>query len=336
MGASLAGNGAEPSRGPLTPGLWLMRRLSPRIRLALVLALAVLPALPWLSPAGRLAALPHAWIPLLVVALYGWVCAALAARNGEPPAVPSEAVAPAPPLIQALRSDAGGALAAADAEPSAAPSDPGSPLPAPTGPMPEPDPRPATAAVAMAVPEPADLRVGNAEVRGTTDEIARRVVGTSGLLDACSKSAADALADIEALADEDRHARKLLSALRGRTLQLDQRCHALAQAALQAARDEEGAARLGKQLQAVEALVLHIHQLAERLGAAEHQHGARMESLRRSVERVDGCAERGLRESHQIMQLTRRVFSTLEAAEQDLRRVEAGADGRDDPVCRRG
>jgi hypothetical protein len=184
--------------------------------------------------------------------------------------------------------------------------------------------------MATALPEPADFRVGNAEVRGATDEIARRVVGTSGLLDASSKAAADALADIEALHDEDRYAQKLLSALRGRMLQLEQRCHALVRPVLQAAQGEPGAAQLNKQLQAVEALLLHVHQLAERLGAVEHQHGARLESLRRSVERVDGYAERGLRESQQILLLTRRIFSTLDATEQDLRRVEAGTGAGDD------
>ena len=49
-----------------------------------------------------------------------------------------------------------------------------------------------------------------------------------------------------------------------------------------------------------------------------------MESLRRSVERIDGYAERGLRESQQILLLTRRIFGTLDAAEHDLRRVEGG------------
>ena len=101
-------------------------------------------------------------------------------------------------------------------------------------------------------------------------------------------------------------------------LQLEQRCHALVRPVLQAAQGEPGAAQLNKQLQAVEALLLHVHQLAERLGAVEHQHGARLESLRRSVERVDGYAERGLRESQQILLLTRRIFSTLDATEQDL------------------
>jgi hypothetical protein len=248
------------------------------------------------------------WTP--GVRLMRRIRAVLAARSGESPgawAAAAEVPSPAPPV---------------HAEPCGSPSDPPPPLPA--------SPQTEPGDMATALPEPADFRVGNAEVRGATDEIARRVVGTSGLLDASSKAAADALADIEALHDEDRYAQKLLSALRGRMLQLEQRCHALVRPVLQAAQGEPGAAQLNKQLQAVEALLLHVHQLAERLGAVEHQHGARLESLRRSVERVDGYAERGLRESQQILLLTRRIFSTLDATEQDLRRVEAGTGAGDD------
>ncbi len=306
MSTPLAGKVAEPGWGPWTPGVRLMRRIPSGVRLVLMLALALLPALPWLSPSVRLS---HVWLPLLAVALYGWVCAVLAARSGEP------AVALA---------------AAAESRSPAAPAhaEPGLSSLAPQPPTPL-SPEPGPGATAMTMPEPADFRVGCAEVRGATDEISRRVVGTSGLLDASSKAAADALADIEALHDEDRHAQKLLSALRGRMLQLEQRCHGLVRAALPSAQGEQGAAQLNKQLQAVEALLLHVHQLAERLGAVEHQHGARMESLRRSVERVDGYSERGLREAQQILQLTRRVFSTLDAAEQDLLRVEVGGGAHD-------
>lgn len=297
----LAAKVAEPAWGPWTPGVRLMRRLPPHVRLVLLLALAVLPALPWLLPSVRLA---HGWLALLAVALYGCVCAVLAARSGEP----------AVSLAAAAQSRSPAALP--QAEPSVSPPDV----------QPPPAPEPDAGVTATVLPEPADFRVGHAEVRGAADEISRRVVGTSGLLDASAKAAADALADIEALHDEDRYAQKLLSALRGRMLQLEQRCHALVRPVLQAVPDEAGAAQLTKQLQGVEALLLHVHQLGERLGAVEHQHGARLESLRRSVERVDGYAERGLRESQQILLLTRRIFGTLDAAEHDLRRVE-GASG---------
>jgi hypothetical protein len=39
------------------------------------------------------------------------------------------------------------------------------------------------------------------------------------------------------------------------------------------------------------------------------------------MERVSGHAERGLREAHQVMTLTRRVTGTLDAADQDLVRA---------------
>lgn len=301
MSPPLAGKVAAPAWGPWAPGVRLMRRVPANVRLVLMLALAVLPALPWLWPSVRL---PHAWLPLLAVALYGWVCAVLAARSGEPAVARAAAAQSQPP---------------AHAEPSVSPPE-----------VPLSPPEPDAGVAATALPEPADFRVGHAELRGATDEISRRVVGTSGLLDATAKAAADALADIEALHDEDRYAQKLLSALRGRMLQLEQRCHGLVRPVLQAAQGEPDAAPLNKQLQSVEALLLHVHQLAERLGAVEHQHGARLESLRRSVERVDGYAERGLREAQQILLLTRRIFGTLDAAEHDLRRVEGGSGAGDD------
>lgn len=311
-----------------------MRRISPVLRRAVVLVLALLPVFQWLSTST---VLPQLWLPLLVSAFYGWVCAALAARpepraagpTGDVQAEPFVAPPEGPAALLTSPSDSAAEQAGAAAPttvvadefpvPSALPV-----VPVRDGGPASPEPEPARDTTAL--PEPADFRVGNAEVRGATDEIARRVVGTSGLLDACSKAAADATADIDALCDEDRHAHKWLAVLRSRTLQLDQRCHALANAAQQPADSADGAERLRKQAQAVEMLVLHIHQLAERLGAAGRAHGARLESLRRSVERVDGYAERGLRESQQVMQLTRRIFQTLDAAEQDLRRVERGGD----------
>ena len=332
------GPAVNPGWGPWAPGVWLMQKLSPGVRVALLLALALLPALPWLAPSARLLSLPHAWAPLLAIALYGWACAGLVVGARKPrqesAAVaepgPSTAVATlhseVPPVLPALAAVADGALQTASVlavEPDPL-GDTGPSTPVFAASVPQPVP----AAQTPAVLEPADVRVGHAEIRGATDEIARRVVGASGLLDASSKAAADALADIEALYDEDRHAQKLLLALRGRMLQLEQRGHALMRLALQAAQGEPGVAALNKQLQAVEALLLQAHQLAERLGAVEHQHGTRLESLRRSVERVDGHAERGLRESQQILQLTRRIFNTLDAAEQDLRRVRGTS--RDD------
>ena len=292
------------SWGPLAPGVWLMRHLAPGASAVLLLLLSGLPALPWLLPSAQPMALPQVWVPLLAVALYGWICAGLVWRlRGEPPAASAPAAA-----LPALADGPIAMAAAVVCEPEAGLQPPAE-APQPSVDVPSGSD---TAAVAL---EPADLRVGLAEIRGAVDEIARRVVGAGGLLDACGKAADEALAEIEALRDEERHAQKLLSAMRGRLLLLDRRCHALAHAAApqQALADEPAA-----ELQAALDQVLLCHQLAERLGAAERQHGARMDALCRSMERIGGHAERGLREAHQVMTLTRRVTSTLDAADQDL------------------
>lgn len=297
----------DPGSGLWTPGVWVMRRLPAPLRAALLLALSLLPALPWLAPAAHLPALSGLWVPLLVVALYAWVCAGVVKRPSavqarhEPALAAAASTLPPVPIEAPVEPAAQGAAVDATIEPEPAPVLP----PETASPAPETQP-----AAAPAAQEAADVRVGHAEIRGAADEIARRVVSASGLLDACAKTADQAHADIEALRDEGRHAQKLLASLRGRLLLLDQRCHALAQAA---APDE-----LHPRLQAALAQVLHCHQLAERLGAVERDHGVRMESLRQGVDRIDSHAERGLREAHQVMALTRRVQSALDATEPGL------------------
>jgi hypothetical protein len=341
--APLSGEAAEPGAALWAPGVRLMRALPPGARAALLLVLSLLPLLSWLTPSPRPAALQQAWLPLLAVALYAWVCAGRVwrlrdrsdaaasppraspaheataiAEAGSSEAVSSEAVSsestahvPAPPAPALL--DAHQMPAADVAWPPAAPADEGL--------------RSAAAGDGPPGLDPADLRVGHAEIRGAVDEISRRVVSASGMLDACGKAADQALADIDALQDEDRHAQKMLSALRGRLLLLDQRCHALAEAAQRPPVGEGAAQELHKRLQAVAAQILHCHQLAERLGAMERNHGMRVDALRQGVGRVGAVAEGGLREAHQVMALTRRVLSTLDAADQDLARAGGAAEG---------
>lgn len=338
--AQAAGKAAESGWRPWTPGVRLMQRLSTGARLALLLGLALLPLLPWVWPSLRPGDMPHAWMLALVVALYGWFCAVLASRRIGQTAVFATAVESrssvpatdpsAPALSQAL--EAGAASEASEAvAPNAAPPSLPDPQAGPAMSAPPSDVPASMAGQTAAVsPSPAGWQLAGVEIRGVSDEIARRVVSSSGLLDACAKSAAEAMGDIDAVRDEDRHAQKLLSAMRTRMLQLDQRCHALVQGVAQASSDADGAGLLAAHLQAVEASVLHIHQLAERLSAAERGHGMRMESLRRSVERVDMCSERGLRESQQLMHLTRRITATLDEVVRDQPRAgapDATADG---------
>jgi hypothetical protein len=148
-----------------------------------------------------------------------------------------------------------------------------------------------------------------------TDEIARRTVALAGMLDACSQAMESAAADLDALQDEERVVQKVLVTLRARLLALDHRNHALMRTALggPGAADDPGA--LVKAVQAAEAQVLHCHQLSERLGAAERGAARHVESLRRVAELLSHHAQRGLRESQQLMVLTRKVGASLARAQ---------------------
>lgn len=200
--------------------------------------------------------------------------------------------------------------AAVPAAPVVAAAPPASPLPS-ESPLPPEPPAPPLSPAPEGTP-PAEAALG--EARGAADEIGRRVLGSSGLLDSCSKLTDAAQADLEALLDEERYAQKLLSTMRTRLVVLDQRCWAVAQAALQAQADDAGRAEVNRLVQAAQAQVLHCHQLAERLGAVERGHGPRMHSLRRSLDLVAGRIDRVLRDAQQLMKLTRRIAGALGAA----------------------
>jgi len=160
-----------------------------------------------------------------------------------------------------------------------------------------------------------ELRAEHAHIHAAVDEIARRVISSSGLLDCCAKAAQAALVDLEALQDEAQHAQKMLATLRARLLTLDQRSSALTLAALQAQPGEEPRAALGKLAQAVQMQTLHCHQLAERLTVQERSHGPRMQLMRQGIAAIELHAERGLRESQQAMMLTRKIHDTLARAD---------------------
>jgi hypothetical protein len=235
----------------------------------------------------------------------------------DPPEVASAAAVAAASAVAAARPET---PASAELPVSAVPPEPPEP-PAPQAP-PEP-PAPYTPRPTPVAAPSAEATLG--EARLAADEIGRRVLGSSGLLDSCCKLADAAQSDLEALLDEERYAQKLLSTMRTRLVVLDQRCQALAQAALQAQPDDAGRAEVDRLVQAAQAQVLHCHQLAERLGAVERGHGPRMHSLRRALDLVAGRVDRVLRDAQQLMKLTRRITGALGGAPRACGPAEASA-----------
>lgn len=175
--------------------------------------------------------------------------------------------------------------------------------------------------------DPAERRVDQVRIRLAVDEIARRVISSSGLLDSCAKAAQAALADLEALQDEAQQAQRMLVALRARLLTLDQRSNALTWAALGTHHGEDPRAKLAKLAQAVQMQTLHCHQLAERLAMQEHSHGPRVQSMRQGLDAIALRVERGLRESQQVMMLTRKIDDALASAGGDAQGAAAELDG---------
>lgn len=288
---------------------WILR-LDPARRAALLLLATLLLLVPFAAARLGWPALPLAAVTLLALpALYLWG-SAWAARD-----VPQDAVL-ACGEVPAGQVAAGPAQAAALAE-----------APRPTPPDAQNrDPDEADASQARTEPRPepqASLRLSHAEIRLASDELARRTVALCGLLDTCVQAVDQAGADLEAMQDEERVAQKVLVTLRARLLALDHRNHALVRSALAGAAAETERAALAHAVQAAEAQVLHCHQLSERLGAAERAAVRHVESLRRTADQLARHAERGMRESQQMMVLTRRIAASLAAAEQRAVPAEA-------------
>lgn len=305
----------EGAGWPWSPGVRLVRRLERGGRWLLLLLVSLLPLValgPGVVGWPGVEALPRAAAAALALpALYFWACTWLARRDRREAA---PVVDPSPKAEAAA--DASGEPAAtvnAPAGPDAVRS-PAAGLAASSEPAPAPEP-PAAGPGQPPAGAPADLRACHAEIRMATDEIARRTVALAGMLDACSQAMDSAVAELDALQDEERVAQKVLVTLRARLLALDHRNHALMRTALagNVVADDPGA--LEKAVQAAEAQVLHCHQLSERLGAAERGAARHVESLRRVSELLSHHAQRGLRESQQLMVLTRRIGASLAAAE---------------------
>jgi hypothetical protein len=157
------------------------------------------------------------------------------------------------------------------------------------------------------------MQLAAVEVRAASGEIARRTVALCGMLDSDVQDAERASADLDAIHDEEVQSLQLMAALRSRLLVLARHCQALGDAARGAvAPQPEGAGELAGELSAAAALeITHCHQLSERVGGAERLNERRIESMRRSTDRLVCRAERGVREGQQLMVLTRQVEAAL-------------------------
>ena len=163
------------------------------------------------------------------------------------------------------------------------------------------------------------------EVRAATNEIARRTISLCGMLDSDIKDAERASADLDAIHDEEVQTLQLMAALRSRLLSLAHHCQALGEAARAVVASRPKAADLSADELAAAAGVdiTHCHQLSERVGGAERLNERRIESMRLSTDRLVCRAERGMREAQQLMVLSRRVEGSLATTLQRLEQMAA-------------
>jgi hypothetical protein len=145
------------------------------------------------------------------------------------------------------------------------------------------------------------------------------------MLDSDVQDAERASADLDAIHDEEVQSLQLMAALRSRLLVLARHCQALGDAASGAvAPQPEVAGESAVELSAAAALeITHCHQLSERVGGAERLNERRIESMRRSTDRLVCRAERGVREGQQLMVLTRQVEAALATLLQRLEQMGA-------------
>ena len=163
------------------------------------------------------------------------------------------------------------------------------------------------------------------EVRSATSEIARRTVALCGMLDSDMQDAERASADLDAIHDEEVQTLQLMAALRARLLSLAHHCQALGEAAREgaAARSEAAGESVAELTAAAGVDITHCHQLSERVGGAERLNERRIGSMRLSTDRLVCRAERGMREAQQLMVLTRQVEASLATTLQRLEQMTA-------------
>jgi hypothetical protein len=151
------------------------------------------------------------------------------------------------------------------------------------------------------------MQLQHQDVRAAVGELARRTIALCGMLDSDRQDAENANADLEAIQDEERNVMQLMAALRGHLLALAGLCQEPGPGGAQASAGE----------------LAQCHQLSERIGSAERMNDRRIESMRRSMDRLLGRAERGMVEGQQLMVLTRQVQAALAAAQRQLEQVAA-------------
>lgn len=171
------------------------------------------------------------------------------------------------------------------------------------------------------------LQLGNQQIGAAIGEAARRTITLCGAFDSCTKHVEDAGADLDAIQDEAAHTQQVMAVLRALLLKVGSHCQALGSAAhrlADPAAHADAARHIDELKEVLDAGVARCHQLTERIGAAEHSSGRRIESIRRHVVGLGYQAERGLREGHQVMVLTRQIQASLAESAQRLQK-SAGA-----------
>lgn len=181
------------------------------------------------------------------------------------------------------------------------------------------------------------LQLSHQQIGAAIGEAARRTLTLCGAFDSCTKHVEDAGADLDAIQDESAHTQQVMAVLRALLLKVGGHCQALGSAAhrlADPAASADAARHIDELKEVLDAGVARCHQLTERIGAAEHSGGRRIESIRRHVVGLGYQAERGLREGHQVMVLTRQIQASLAEGAQRLQQSagayalpEEGSDG---------
>jgi hypothetical protein len=165
------------------------------------------------------------------------------------------------------------------------------------------------------------LQLQHQDMRAAVGELARRTVALCGMLDSDRQDAESANADLEAIQDEERNVLQLMAALRGRLLALAGHCQALGPVARGAGASAGPDGAAASEGDPAGAELAQCHQLSERIGTAERMNDRRIESMRRSMDRLLCRAERGMVEGQQLMMLTRQAQAALAESLQQLQRM---------------
>jgi hypothetical protein len=170
------------------------------------------------------------------------------------------------------------------------------------------------------------LQSSSQQVGAAIGEAARRTISLCGAFDSCAKHVDVAGAELDAVQDEAEHTQQVMASLRAQLLSLSSHCQAFASTAHRTgdlAVADEAAQQIEELLDALRAQIVHCHQLSERIGGAERSSQRRVDSIRRCIEAVGHQADRGLREGHQVMVLTRQIEASLAEGSQWLEELGA-------------